>query len=79
MPFVVLTDETGANRVYDPKGVQFTRFDGAREAVDADGTRWRVEEARLTAPDGRELPRLPYHRAFWFGWQAAYPDTELVK
>ena len=77
--FVVLTDETGANRVYAPGDVRFASFDGARRAVDESGTAWRVEEARLTAPDGRTLERLPYHRAFWFGWQAAYPATELVK
>ena len=22
--------------------------------------------------------RLPAHRAFWFGWHAAYPDTTLI-
>ena len=30
------------------------------------------------APSGRKLRRLPAHRAFWFGWHAAYPDTRLV-
>ena len=77
--FVVLTDETGANRVYDPKGVDFVRFDGADAATARDGTSWRVTEARLIGPEGTELPRLPYHRAFWFGWQASYPNTQLVK
>ena len=76
--FVVLTDETGANRVYDPDGVQFVSTDGTT-ATDAAGRSWKVSESRLTAPDGTTLPRLPYHRAFWFGWQAAYPNTELVK
>ena len=23
--------------------------------------------------------RLPARRAFWFGWQAQFPDTELVR
>ncbi len=76
--FVILTDETGANRVYDPGTVEIVTSDG-RVAADKNGGTWKISEARLTAEDGRELKRLPYHRAFWFGWQAAYPNTTLVK
>ena len=76
--FVVLTDETGANRVYDPGGVEIINSDG-RVATDKTGRQWKISEARLTADNGQELKRLPYHRAFWFGWQAAFPNTELVK
>jgi len=25
------------------------------------------------------LARLPARRAFWFGWFAQFPDTELVR
>ena len=77
--YVVLTDETGANRVYDPKDVTFSKFDGNGNAKDLTGQNWKVSESKLTAPDGRELERLPYHRAFWFGWHATYPQTELIK
>jgi len=76
--FVVLTDETGANRVYNPGDVKIVRSNGS-EAIDANGGVWKIAESRLTAADGRQLKRLPYHRAFWFGWQAAYPSTVLVK
>jgi hypothetical protein len=76
--FVVLTDETGANRVYNPGGVKIVKSDGVT-AVDSQGGTWKITEARLTSNDGRELKRLPYHRAFWFGWQAAFPSTTLVK
>ncbi len=76
--FVVLTDETGANRVYNPGGVTIVKSDGVT-AVDSQGGRWKITEARLTSDDGQELKRLPYHRAFWFGWQAAFPSTTLVK
>ena len=76
--FVVLTDETGANRVYNPGGVEIVKSDGVM-AVDSQGGTWKISEARLTSTDGRELKRLPYHRAFWFGWQAAFPNTKLVK
>ena len=74
----MLTDETGANRVYNPGDVEIVKSDG-KTAVDNRGGTWKIAEARLTSKDGRELKRLPYHRAFWFGWQAAFPSTVLVK
>jgi len=76
--FVVLTDKTGANRVYDPKGLAFKSYDRDSLAVADDGSQWQVEEQWLVAQDGRKLPRLPYHRAFWFGWRAAFPETQLI-
>jgi len=77
--YVVLTDETGANRVYDPKDVKFKSFNGERTATDSEGRAWQVAESTLTGPDGTQLKRLPYHRAFWFGWHATYPNSELIK
>ena len=77
--YVVLTDETDANRVYDPEDVTFSQFDGNSRAKDLSGRSWKVAESKLTGPDGRELKRLPYHRAFWFGWHATYPNTKLIK
>ena len=77
-PFVVITDESGANRVYDPGDLKFVKRD-ISHVTDATGTKWKISEAKLIASDGRELKRLPYHRAFWFGWQAAFPETELIK
>jgi hypothetical protein len=38
-----------------------------------------MDEGQLTAPNGDSLKRLPAHRAFWFGWHAAFPQTQLVK
>ncbi len=76
---VVLTDRSGANRVYRTGGLRFSEWDRGRALVDAAGTAWRLSEDRLRAGDGRELPRLAAQRAFWFGWYAAYPDTRLVR
>lgn len=76
---VVLTDESGANRVYDARGIRFDSWDRDARATDADGGTWRVTEDALEAADGRTLARLPAHRAFWFGWFAAYPGTRLVR
>ena len=76
--FVVLTDETGANRVYDPADITFTQFDGTAQATDLKGQTWKVTESKLEGPDGQVLKRLPYHRAFWFGWHATYPNSKLI-
>ena len=77
--FVVLTDASGANRVYESRAATFARWDGEHDARDRGGKAWKVEEAQLTGPNGESLKRLPAHRAFWFGWYAAYPKTRLVK
>jgi len=77
--YVIFTDETGANRVYDPEDVTFIRYRRDGRVLDLKGDIWSVEESKLTAPDGRTLERLPYHRAFWFGWHATYPNSQLIK
>lgn len=75
---VVLTDRSGANRVYETQGIKFEQLDG-NHVVDEQGDSWSVTEAELIHPDGRRLARQPAHRAFWFGWRAAYPQTRLIK
>lgn len=77
--FVVLTDASGANRVYESRGVRFASWDGESLARDQAGGQWKVDEDGLEGPRGALLKRLPAHRAFWFGWYAAYPSTRLVK
>ena len=77
--FVVLTDKSGANRVYDPADIKIERYDGLDTAIDSNGKSWRVTEQALIAEGQQALGRLPYHRAFWFGWHAAYPETRLIK
>ena len=76
---VVLTDASGANRVYESAGLRFESWDGNVLAREASGRVWRVSEDRLAGPAGKRLKRLPAHRVFWFGWYAAYPGTRLVK
>lgn len=77
--FVVLTDGSGANRVYDPVDIDFVSYDGDASVTDSTGTIWHLTESALTSPDGIEIGRLPYHRAFWFGWKATFPETRLIK
>ncbi len=76
---LVLTDSTGANRVYDPGPHTFVKYDRDVSVTDETGAVWRLGEEWLTSPDGARQHRLPYHRAFWFGWHATFPETRLVK
>ena len=76
---VVLTDTSGANRVYEAAGVSFTGWDQKAAVRDSTGAAWRVDEDKLTGPNGDTLPRVAAHRAFWFGWHAAFPDTQLIR
>ena len=78
--FVVLTDRSGASRVYESGGRRFVRWDG-------DGAVWeegrggggRSRRVGSWARRVQRLDRLPAHRAFWFGWYAQYPGTRLVR
>jgi hypothetical protein len=77
---VVVTSDGGANRVYASGAYRFVDTDGDSTVRDAEGRDWRVDEYSLEAtfdPSVR-LPRVPAHRAFWFGWYAQHPDTVLI-
>lgn len=78
---LVITSVGGANRAYDASGVRFSRLLSPDRLADEGGRTWRITEEAL-ADEGdaaRRLPRLAAQRAFWFGWVAQFPDTELVK
>ena len=79
--YVVLTDPAGGNRVFAlPSGISIKQYDAKTgTATDNTGTVYIVGEAALKAETtGATMPRLPAHRAFWFGWHAAHPDTVLI-
>ena len=78
MDFVVLTDTSGANRVYESKHHKFTDYDQDVTVIDSAEMKWKLSEDKLTKGD-LELVRLPAHRAFWFGWHSAFPDTQLIR
>ena len=78
--FVVVTDPSGANRVYESGGVTFDSSSDGRVVLAKDGSQWTATEDALVSQDGAsKLNRLPAHRAFWFGWFADHPDVRLVK
>lgn len=79
-PLLVLADRaSGAVRAYrrDPAFTFAPSLDHADGLRDHEGGIWRIEESYLVAPDGRRLERLAGHLAFWFGWYAFHPQTEL--
>ena len=79
---VIVTSEEGANRVYDAADIRFERHLDAGRVADAAGRAWRItEDALVLDSDGRAVERrarIPAQRAFWFGWYAQFPDTELI-
>ncbi len=86
-PVVLVADpETGAVRAYGRAGstqVFGPQPSGRRSGrlLDEQGRAWRVSEQGLL-PDGFEAPaleRLPGHYAFWFGWYAFFPRTEVYE
>ena len=75
--FVVLTDNSGANRLYEAGNAHFVNWDGDKTATDESASVWTVTESALESSAGEKLYRLPAYRAFWFGWYSAYPHTDL--
>ncbi len=79
---VIVTDpESKGTRAFDRGGHVFTPGSSAREVVDERGAMWQVtEDALIRSTGGAErLARLPGHDAFWFGWYAFHPHTELYE
>jgi len=77
--FVVVTDASGANRVFASEDIKFKKNKEAGKIRDSEGQVWTVDEEHLTSSDGRVLNRLPYHRMFWFAWYNTYPESRLVR
>lgn len=78
---VVVTSVGGASRAYASGTHRFVETDGEKTVVDSEGREWLVNEDDLQAgfDSDLRLPRIPTHRAFWFGWYAQHPDTVLIE
>ncbi len=85
---IVASGSSQAARVYERDGRVFAP--GQQDArmgelavtvADSRGTTWRVTEEFLvdSTDDSQRLNRIPTHMAFWFGWFAFNPDTEVYK
>jgi hypothetical protein len=77
---LVVTPLGGANRINAVGPHRYPRALPEGGLQDADGRLYTMDEDALRAEDGDPplLARLPARRAFWFGWFAQFPDTELV-
>ena len=75
---VVITTANGGSRAYERQGLTF-RSSLEGQLVDNSGEEWRVlEDAMERVGDPTErLSRLPSKDAYWFGWYAFYPNTDL--
>ena len=77
----------GIGAVQYPSGGEVRAFERAEHAftpgtdgdtvLDASGAAWRVTEDALVGPAGERLERISGHLAFWFGWYAFFPETEV--
>ena len=75
---VVITTANGGSRAYERKGLTF-RFSSENQLVDATGEQWLIlENAMESVSDpAKRLLRLPSKDAYWFGWYAFYPQTDV--
>jgi len=75
---VVLTDKSGANRAYESHDVRFEDWDRTKPVMASEGRSWTLTESALSLGDER-FERISGQVAFWFGWFAANPSTQLIK
>jgi hypothetical protein len=74
---VLLTNpRSGGVRAYESGGKRFALSGGALIESEASAT-YRIEEDALVSEAGARLRRIAGHNAFWFGWYAFYPTTEI--
>jgi hypothetical protein len=75
---VLLTSRgSGAVRAFETAGKRFRDAGEGRLVEEGTGTLFEIEEESLLAETGEKLPRIAGHNAFWFGWYAFFPTTEL--
>lgn len=67
----------GEVRAYERGTETFAPGEDPGTVRDAQGGVWQVTEEALVGPDGTTLARLPGHLAYWFGWFAFFPNTEV--
>jgi len=65
-------------RAYRSQGLNFEHVQSPNQ-VKHGAELWQIREDALVAPDGRALPRLPGHIAYWFAWSGYFGrDGELA-
>jgi hypothetical protein len=64
-------------RAYERGSHTFSRGPDAQTLLDENGRVWQIAEDALTGPDGETLARLDGHLAYWFGWFAFFPNSQV--
>jgi hypothetical protein len=72
-------DAGGEVRAFDRGEESFTSGPTPDSVVDSRGREWQVTEEGLRSPEGELAPRLSGHLAYWFGWFAFFPHTEVYR
>ncbi|MEO3413695.1 DUF3179 domain-containing protein [Roseovarius sp. CAU 1744] len=78
-PLVLIGDARSRSvRAYERGGLTFEKTkDGLQSS---DGVHWQIDEEVLRASDGRTLPRVAGHIAYWFAWNGYLgSESELYK
>ena len=73
----VFYDVGGEVRAFDRGDRLFVPGEDTDTVLDEMGNSWQVTEEGLIGPDGEIAPRVPGHLAYWFGWYAFFPNTQL--
>ena len=69
----------GETRAYERGRYAFSTSNESETLTDEQNRPWQVTEEALVGPDGERLPRLGGHLAYWFGWFAFFPRTEVFE
>lgn len=70
---IIGDDDSRSARAYERGALTFTGSEG--RLVSGDGADWTVGEEALVAADGRRLPRVAGHVAYWFAWDGYLGDA----
>lgn len=73
----VFYDVGGEVRAFNRGNETFIPGEDPNSVIDSAGNQWLVTEEALISPDGKTAERLPGHLAYWFGWYAFFPNTQL--
>ncbi|MFN0162867.1 MAG: DUF3179 domain-containing protein [Burkholderiales bacterium] len=67
----------GETRAYESGGRRFRAGSSPDALLDERGRSWTATEEALLGPEGERLPRIAGELAYWFGWFAFFPKTEV--
>lgn len=73
----VVYDAGGEVRVFERGDETFIPSDDPDILIDSEEKQWQVTEDGLVGPDGQVAERVNGHLAYWFGWYAFFPNTQL--